>query len=279
MTTPSRAFGKRLREAREDLRLSQAALAAALGITQAAVSNWEAGLRQPSLDDLYAVAGVLGVEVLDLLPRLSHGGRVPVRAALRAAVAQLDQVELGEAVEAFVDAAEQLERPAITAATKAEIPQVAAEELLQQIPQNGIRVDVKAVAEACGVPVLAWPFEDALSALVVDTDEGPVIGINGHHHPHRRRFSVGHELGHIVLRHLDSFHVDLGVTALDGTPPNYNWRHERAANDFSASLLMPAGLIRRAYTKTPSVSRLATTFEVSEIAMSFRLKSLGLDKA
>src|SRR5437588_7434562 len=61
VTTPSRAFGKRLREAREDLRLSQAALAAALGITQAAVSNWEAGLRQPSLDDLYAVAGVLGV--------------------------------------------------------------------------------------------------------------------------------------------------------------------------------------------------------------------------
>jgi IrrE N-terminal-like domain len=40
--------------------------------------------------------------------------------------------------------------------------------------------------------------------------------------------------------------VDLGDSQEDGDPPNYNWRHERAANEFAAALLMPPTLVHDA---------------------------------
>jgi Zn-dependent peptidase ImmA (M78 family) len=82
----------------------------------------------------------------------------------------------------------------------------------------------------------------------------------------------------VVLRHLDTLHVDLGTTPQDGDPPNYNWRHERTANEFSASLLIPRTMVTDAFNKHPSVPALALTFRVSELAMGFRLASLGLTK-
>lgn len=172
----------------------------------------------------------------------------------------------------FVDAAEALARPAGEVWSRADSPDDAALELLEALDISTPPIDVDAVARACGIPVLSWLFEGALSGLVIDTAEGPVIGVNSTHARNRQRFTITHELGHAVLRHLDSFHVDLGTTTEDGTPPGYNWRHERAANDFAAALLMPATLVTRAHERTPSVSALAATFEVSELAMGFRLQ-------
>src|SRR5207245_667309 len=50
VSTRAQAVGVRLRQARQDAGLTQAQLASVLGVTQAAVSNWEAGSRQPSID-------------------------------------------------------------------------------------------------------------------------------------------------------------------------------------------------------------------------------------
>ena len=70
--------------------------------------------------------------------------------------------------------------------------------------------------------------------------------------------------------------VDLGDSQEDGDPPNYNWRHERAANEFAAALLMPPTLVHDTFAATSSVRELADLFEVSELAMGFRLNTLGL---
>jgi repressor LexA len=53
------AIGKRIREAREHLGLSQTQLADALGYTYVAVSGWETGRRRPSLDDLLQISKIL----------------------------------------------------------------------------------------------------------------------------------------------------------------------------------------------------------------------------
>jgi transcriptional regulator with XRE-family HTH domain/Zn-dependent peptidase ImmA (M78 family) len=270
---PSKALAGRLRSLRLEAGLSQADLARRLGISQAAISNWESGSRQPSLDDLYVLASELDVDVFDLLPR--HAGP-PVRAVLRGVAEKLGRASLARALEEFVDHAETMDRPTPTAWTRAALPQDATAELLEELGVSKPPIDVDVAAGACGVLVMEWDFDESLSGLVVDTAAGPVIGVNQAHPLTRRRFTIGHELGHVVLRHLDTFHVDLGNSPEDGDPPNYNWRHERAANEFSASLLMPQKLVSNALKKRPFIPGLARLFEVSELAMAFRVENLGL---
>lgn len=60
--THLRAFGLRLREAREAAGLSQEALAHATGLTPAAISEVEAGKRDARMSLLWLVAGALNVE-------------------------------------------------------------------------------------------------------------------------------------------------------------------------------------------------------------------------
>jgi Zn-dependent peptidase ImmA (M78 family) len=79
-----------------------------------------------------------------------------------------------------------------------------------------------------------------------------------------------------LLRHHDRFHVDLSASTEVGEPPGYNWLHEREANEFAADLLMPAAMVRRHAGAVASPRDLAEAFEVSPIAMSYRLQNLGL---
>lgn len=271
-SAPSKVLAARLRAARQDAGLSQGELARRVGVSQAAVSTWESGSRQPGVDELYAIAGALGAEVFDLLPRQAGP---PLRAALRAVADELELTSLGGAMEEFVDRAEATPSPSREVWTTSTAPETAAADILAATATTAPPVDVDRVATLCGIPVLFQPFDQALSGLVVDTSHGPVIGVNDHHACNRQRFTIAHELGHVLLRHLESFHLDLGA-AEDGEPPGYNWRHERAANEFAACLLMPADLLRPAFADAPAVSELASRFQVSELAMGFRVRNLRL---
>lgn len=79
------AFGKRLKEARRRAprgRVQQDALAAALDVSRTSVSNIERGRHRIFLDQVYAAARELGVEVADLLPTLEEAfPSTPVQAA------------------------------------------------------------------------------------------------------------------------------------------------------------------------------------------------------
>jgi transcriptional regulator with XRE-family HTH domain len=273
--TPSEnagSLGRELRARRENARLNQAQFAERLGVSQAAVSQWETGVRQPILDDLYRIAAELDCEVSDLLPR-----RREIRAALRAVAEKLDVVGLGAEADSFLDVAETVDPPAVTLSTRASEPIDATQDLLRQAGVRKPPIDIEAIASGCGVRVIEWPFTSSdLSGLVVETSTGPVIGVHSGHGPQRRRFTIAHELGHAVMRHLDSYHVDLGDASEHGEPPNYDWRQERAANDFAASILMPADFVRELVVDDPSPKILAKKFNVSELAMGFRLVNLGL---
>ena len=85
------------------------------------------------------------------------------------------------------------------------------------------------------------------------------------------------KLGHHLLRHADGFHLDLGgdlAPNVTGGHPGYDWRSERAANEFAANLLMPASMVKKAVASTTNVATLASRFGVSPAAMGFRLKAL-----
>jgi transcriptional regulator with XRE-family HTH domain len=60
-------IGKRIEEIREQAGLSQSALARAIGTSQSAISQIEAGDRNPSFDMLRQIAKALGVSVPHLV--------------------------------------------------------------------------------------------------------------------------------------------------------------------------------------------------------------------
>ncbi|WP_063711445.1 helix-turn-helix domain-containing protein [Nocardia asiatica] len=74
-----RAFGKRLRSLRENRGLSQTATAAAADLARGYYSGVESGQHNISLDNLFALADTLGVDIAELFNGLDvgahHGGK------------------------------------------------------------------------------------------------------------------------------------------------------------------------------------------------------------
>jgi Zn-dependent peptidase ImmA (M78 family)/DNA-binding XRE family transcriptional regulator len=277
MTDTTAWVSSAIRGAREQRGWSMSELARRLNKTQTAVSYWEAGKRSPGLDDLVDLADALGVTVDAFFP--PERTRRPVTAVMRATVERLADAELQAAIDSLLTQAEETDLPPEQITVAAAAPTHAANDLLEKARVTKPPVDVAKLAELCGVMVLYSEFPDSLSGLVFAHDGAAVIGVNENHPPNRQRFSLAHELGHYLLGHHqqsrgyeDRFHIDTS----DGTPPGFDWRAERAANDFGAEVLMPRRLISQAFKKTQDPAALAGMFEVSELAMGYRLVNLGL---
>lgn len=103
---------------------------------------------------------------------------------------------------------------------------------------------------------------DEFSAILSSKDR--LIGINGRHHRHRRRFSLCHELAHILLNHPPESLCSARHIAL------YN----AEADECAAELLMPSRLLREDSHRTQSLSDLARLFDVSEEALTRKLRRL-----
>lgn len=112
------------------------------------------------------------------------------------------------------------------------------------------------------------------------------IFINASKPQARQNFTLGHELGHYFL-HQEVLKKEKGI--IDGDDAVDGGQHlmfrldvasneeiEREANNFAASLLMPANLIAKGWNEVGDIEELARIFKVSVIAMSIRLSQLGL---
>lgn len=102
-------FGKRLRELRQAKGLSQMELAAALGVTQVAISHYELGLKKPPFKNLCKLSELLDVAIDDLIhspaestPRAASPNNRRLQKKLRA----LDQLPARDqrAVANYIDA-------------------------------------------------------------------------------------------------------------------------------------------------------------------------------
>lgn len=101
----------------------------------------------------------------------------------------------------------------------------------------------------------------------------------------RQHFTLAHELGHYFL-HQDILRQEQGIVDTDDTVEESNVlyrldeatarRLEIEANNFAASLLMPAHLVRKAWTATEDIESCARIFNVSVAAMAIRLTKLGI---
>lgn len=267
------AIGQKIRQAREARGLTQEMLAESLGVTQAAVSYWEAGRRAPDVDDLVAIADALNIDIAALFADARPRRLAPV--VLRAVAEQVLLEDFADEVDAFSAAADELELLRQEIRIESGNPKTSARELLKAAGIKSPPVPVDQLARLSGVRVLGWCFDDAVSGLLLDLESGPAIGFNEGQSQGRRRFTIAHELGHFLLRHHDHFHIDLAAPASHGNPPGYDWRDERAANEFAAELLMPAEMVIAAAARKPAAA-LPKLFNVSQEAMGFRLVNLGL---
>ena len=107
---------------------------------------------------------------------------------------------------------------------------------------------------------------DHHSAIIYPDDM--LIGLNKRHHPHRQRFSLGHELGHYLLKHKPEFEL----------PPEEAEICNNEANEFSGELLVPLESLKRALNHTKIISELAHIFNVSQDALTIRILNQNLLK-
>ena len=134
--------------------------------------------------------------------------------------------------------------------------------------------DVENMAAAPGAPVLA-PGHTLSGLLLTARGEIWVNAAEGREWPPRRRFTIGHELGHWVLhrsRETAVFcrHVVVDADNVKARPP----ASEDEANRFAAALLMPASLLRREYARDRAFERLCDVFDASGAAMGRRLHAV-----
>jgi len=143
--------------------------------------------------------------------------------------------------------------------------------------KNSLETNVMAIAEKLNITVVPYAFSEDISGVFFRKDNRLFLGVNNDHHEHRQRFTIAHEIGHYVLHSLDTIHYDI----VDQEKVFYRAKdissvEEREANIFAAELLMPEETVEELIAKDiTSINLLASTFNVSEDAMRYRLINLG----
>lgn len=157
--------------------------------------------------------------------------------------------------------------------------------LLEQAGVLGPPVPVEQLARMCGAMVRYVPFEGEISGMLYHEDGQSIIGVNALHSPTRQRFTIAHELGHLELHQQERFHLDRNFRTLhrDQHSAEASDTNEMEANDFAATLLMPAAWLERElvgrtidYEQDEELRSLADRYRVSLQAMIFRLVNLGV---
>lgn len=161
--------------------------------------------------------------------------------------------------------------------------------LLQKIAMETLRksgitaapVSPRRVAAVLGATVQPEFADDEISGGLQRTTAGPIIGVNASHHPNRQRFTIAHEIGHLVLHEGEDVFVDRQFRR-DATSSEAIDPIEIEANKFAAALIMPEEFIRRDLADellpltSDAVEKLARMYLVSQQAMTFRLDNLAV---
>jgi len=156
--------------------------------------------------------------------------------------------------------------------------QQAAKSVLESVwGRRGFPVDPVRVAGKLGIDVIeAILPENVSGALIKDEGKDPVIVLSKKDSTSRKRFACAHKIGHYAYRVTQNFdhyeYIDLrGSASNAGNDPE-----EIYANQFAAELLMPKPEVSKRVKTSQPAFLLAQYFGVSDDAMRYRLKNLGL---
>lgn len=162
------------------------------------------------------------------------------------------------------------------------------------LEEDVFEIDVKAIAEVCGIVIEYSCVESSGFSVNNDTNSEDIkneISVNQFEPEYRQRFTIAHELGHIILGHK-------GISYRFSDKSNYKNTIDRmkeiSANKFAAELIMPENLVKKVllhsinelnysiYQKFDEndINQLtdisANKMGVSTQAFNYRIKNLGV---
>lgn len=156
--------------------------------------------------------------------------------------------------------------------------------LLQEHQIGTPPIDVIKLAKQLGVAVQFKPAEEELSGFLLRDIDGhkALIGVNSEHHLNRQRFTIAHELGHLLLHEGEPIHVDRGlkINLRNEAASQGTFLEEKEANLFAAELLMPSHFVcndlqgKAFLDLEQDILTLADNYQVSVQAMIYRLAYL-----
>ena len=292
---PAEDMGERLRLAREDAKMTQAAAASAAGMARTTLVAIEKGQRRVRLDELRTLTGTYRVTINELLRQepIQINLLPQFRKVTESEDASVDQAItlLNDLVRAEVELEQLLgiSRPTVyppeTPILPGNVRQQAEQDALDLRQWLGLGLnpitDIVSLLELqLGARVYVRRLPPSISGLFAFDDAvGPCILLNANHPRDRRANTAGHETGHFMSTRKSADVLD------DATSETA--REERYANAFGRAFLMPARAVKQKFQDVTagasSLSRrhiivLANYFGVSREALVRRLEELGLIK-
>lgn len=160
-------------------------------------------------------------------------------------------------------------------------------------------IDVDRIADLLGILISDEPRFDidhinTVGKITLEKDAPARVWINPMENSYapRRRFTLAHEIGHFCMHRASNQTTFVDTKATMNRSESFWNRFESEANTFAAELLMPADLIRSIGRKiidnyknendvttmpmAKFVEQVASRFKVSNPAMEYRLKNLGI---
>lgn len=159
-----------------------------------------------------------------------------------------------------------------------------ARELLEQAGVETLPVPVEDLARRLEAEVRYEPYDGELSGMHLRRKGRSVIGVNASHPETRQRFTLAHEIGHMILHPDADFHIDdaFPVRFRNARSSTGDDEAEVEANQFAAELLMPEDVLRKhvralagSAAVEDAIAELAAKFDVSLEVMTIRLSALG----
>ena len=276
-------LGERLYQARQASGLSQRALAANAGVSAMMISKYERAQSLPSSDVLLALANALGVRTEYFfrttsvnLGRIQHRNlhvwKLPKSAEKKVLADVRDQLERWRVLDEVAPAPW-----SVPFALPGDLPDVVEE--LDAIESIATRMrhhwnlglnpipDLIDTLESRGLKVFTTKFDDPrFEGMSASADDQRIIVVGRNWPGDRQRFTLAHELGHIVLDDRLAAHVDI----------------EDAANRFAGAFLVPKekvvgvlGNYRRSL-EFPELHLLKHEFGLSMGAWSYRALEAGV---
>lgn len=153
----------------------------------------------------------------------------------------------------------------------------AAQRRLAEHGLNPVDLDLPSAIEAAfGVDVAVGDLGPKFDGLAVSNDKVKLILAGQSRLPWRQRFTIAHELGHMLAGDNQGVHLDEDIVASTRSGEHSEMR----ANAFAAALLMPEELLRAAVgirgLSREGFGELACRLRVSPNALAYRLLNFRL---
>ena len=294
-----RAFGQRLAEARKFRGLTQENVAKFLGYSRPTYVAIEKGERRAKPDEIIRLATFLGRTVHDLVrPGEPVVGLQPHLRAVAERMKSDDGLELLDGIAEFERLAEDyrdLERllatplrtnypPEVSLRAKSNVTGLAESVAVQERRRLGLGDqpvrNLRGILEwDVGLRIFYWGLPSAIAGMYAHiADLGGCILINRKHPAVRRRVSLVHEYGHLIV---DRFKPGIDYIHEAGRKPP----GERFAEAFALAFLMPSSSVRQRFHDIVSTTgdfqvadlcRLSHFYFVSFESMALRLERLDL---